>query len=141
MIFSRQCANKKSFAIKQNETNTEPLSGVNGVLCRNCTGIYCLLSSTEQRRKESSDAVKRKEKGREKGGGGKEKRERLKIPVTITSRYVREMDNEVQRGSCPTSLLFIFLEDKLSRGSSVAPLSCAVLPLVSPLLSVSALEN
>jgi len=56
--------NKKSFAIKRDETNTEPLSRVNGAPCRNCTPgfiVFRLRSKETMERKNVRE--RRKEKG------------------------------------------------------------------------------
>lgn len=67
---SRQRENKKSFAIKRDETNTEPLSGVNGVPCRNCAPGFIVFrlpmaSSGEQRqtKRKYNDSKRGRKKG------------------------------------------------------------------------------
>jgi len=114
---SRQRENKKSFAIKRDETNTEPLSGVNGASCRNCTlGFIVFRLQPRETTKERKERTKERKRERGRRGGKVEN-----SPVTVVPHYVRGMDNEVRRGSCPTSLLFIFLKDKLPRRNFVAP--------------------
>lgn len=62
---SRQRENKKSFAIKRDETNTEPLSGVNGAPCRNCTPgfiVFRLRLSNDEKRKSRIEQAKKGER-------------------------------------------------------------------------------